>query len=268
MEPVTPAEAAGDLAADPADLPPAERAVVQDADDGTATTYGHTPVANGTLVALDGSYAAVVVTEDGTEPVERWLLGAEPVDDSPEEPGTWDDVPRDARRTVREAIVRGADRPADASLDDPDYLAVVRSFSATDAGLAPDPDPAYFTTSGMGTFRLFARRRTVEETVYRYRLEPVADSPAGVLEQHTVSLSPAGLPPEERAVVEEAIETGSYTEGYTGHGANPTSGAFQAVIDRVESATGRRASAGSPVVAYVRYDGTLYRATLDYESAE
>lgn len=268
MDPVTPAEAAADLAVDLSALPAAERTVVRDAADNGTTTYGYTPVGNGTLVALDGSYAAVVVAADGTEPVDRWLLGTEPVDDPPEEPGTWSAIPAEARSTLKDAIALGADRPEDASLDDPEYLAVVRSFSAIDAGLAPDPDPAYLDTSGMGTYRLFARRQTVEETVYRYRLRPVGDSPARLLEQHTVSLSPAGLSPEARDVVEEAIETGSYTEGYSQHGANPMSGAFQAVVDRIETATGRRASAGSPVVAYVRYDGTLYRATLDYESAE
>lgn len=210
----------------------------------------------------------MAVTENGTAPVDRWLLGAERITDPRAEPATWDAVPHEARSTVREAIALGADRPETASLDDPEYLAVVRGFDATQRGLAPDPDPASLATNAMGTYRLFARRQTVTETVYSYRLRPVGESAAAVVDCHALHLSEADLSPGERELIEAAIETGSYTEGFTNHGADPMSGAFLSVVDRIETTAGEEASIAHGVVAYVRYRGTLYRATLEYDSAE
>ncbi len=235
------------------DLVPAERAVIQTAIDtgsANATAIRGSPIDDGDIVSLDGTYFEVSIVDETVESIPALRMNMhprqadEPLGDTPEV--DFGDLPPEDRAVLARAIDGPRWRPnkrlsarfrmSDVPMPYP---------NGTDTSRLATQGPVWVVRDDRYYHVEIAREDTMDRTTYRYTVSRVGTTTAE-LQAHAVPSDPiqsSALPQDQRAIVAEAIDGGYET-------CDEAPPAFKALADRLSPDRARQ--------GYVEYEGTVY----------
>lgn len=236
--------------------------VFSDALEGTARTYGHTPLDDGRFVEYGGRFYRVTVEETGRKTHERPILRAEVVDSDAAKRNAvdWSTYSWDDSTAVRRAGANAAERRTDGETgdgepDDDEDFYVLRNRDPELSELLPEPKHEYVEYGG-DVIRLVVEQRRFAETEYTYTTAKVADSGTAFREfvrEEIVTpwLDRSTLSGGQRDILEQArsngyAESGDLSEGY------------RTLLERLFEGDPPERTTGN----HVGYEDRIYRAQL------
>lgn len=232
------------------ELTPTQTTLVEGAlDDGNYTTYGHRPFSDGEYLEFRGAFYQTRVGQTGTKRLARMVLIAEELDEV-DEAISVSDLPVNARQpavlALRLAIVRDRE---DGREDLPEGY-VFRGEEEEGSVWVPEPEPEHEVIEfDDRTFHLRVEERELEEDEYTTTLEPIAASPDEfeevVEEEFVIDLDAHNLPPEQREIIETAIDEDGYRER------GSISSEFNELINLIQNEAPRHDS-------LIKYEGEHY----------